>query len=217
MHVPHRRRPIIAIAGSTIALLMLTAIGVYGLFRGPSPAARPAPAANNGSFSSTVPDRVDQPQPVAVTSDPKLFARSVARALFTWDTRHEGGPGPWAQVLVDAADVDEAAAVASDVRGFLPGVEMWQRLGTYGTRQWLELRSVAVPDAWSTALEQAAPGQLPRGATALKVVGTRHRAGTWDTELVRTDRSVSFTIFVACPGVDPCVLLRLSQLDRPLE
>ncbi|KQW05565.1 hypothetical protein ASC66_11280 [Leifsonia sp. Root4] len=217
MHFVRRRRLIIAIVGSAIALLVLMAVGLYGLLRGPANASRTEVPANEASVSPTLPLRIGQPQPVAGTSDPVLFARSVARALFTWDTRHESGPAAWAQVLVDAADVDEAAAVASDVRGYLPIAEMWQQLRAFGTLQWFELQSVTVPDAWSTALEQAAPGQLPRGATALTIVGTRHRAGTWNTEVTRTERQVSFTAFVACPGLDPCALLRLSQLDRPLE
>lgn len=217
MHVIRRRRLIIAIVGSAVALLALMAVGLYGLFRGPAKASRPEGPVNEASISPTLPARVGRTQPVAVTSDPELFARSVARALLTWDTRHEGGPSPWAQVLVDAADVNEAAAVASDVRGYLPVAEMWQQLGAYGTRQWFELQSIAVPDAWTTALEQAAPGQLPRGATALTIVGTRHRAGMWNTEVTRTERQVSFTVFIACPGIDPCALLRFSKLDHPLE
>lgn len=217
MHGRHRRRLIIAIVGSTLALLVLMAVGLYGLLRGPVNASRSAAPSTESSVSPALPERIGRPQPVAVTSDPELFARSVARALFTWDTRHEGGPTVWAQVLVDAAEVDEAAAVASDVRGYLPIAEMWLQLGAYGTRQWFELQSIAVPDAWSTALEQAAPGQLPRGATALTIVGTRHRAGTWNTEVTRTERQVSFTVFVGCPGIDHCALLRLSKLDRALE
>jgi hypothetical protein len=94
---------------------------------------------------------------------------------------------------------------------------MWEQLGAYGTRQWLELESVTVPDAWSTALKQATPAQIPRGGAAFTVLGTRHRVGTWDTEVARTERKVAFTVFVLCRGSDPCTLLRLSQLDRPLE
>lgn len=217
MHVIRRRRLIIAIVGSAIALLALITIGLYGLFRGPANTSRTEVPANETSVSPTLPVRVGRPQPVAVTSDPELLAHNVARALFTWDTRHEGGPTVWAQALVDAADVDEAAAVASDVRGYLPLAEMWQQLGAYGTHQWFELRSITVPDAWTTALEQAAPGQLPRGATALTIVGTRHRAGTWNTEVTHTERQVSFTVFIVCPDIEPCALLRLSKLDRPLE
>jgi hypothetical protein len=217
MHFAHRHRLVIAVVGSGIALTVLVVISVYGLLRGPAKANQPEQGLETATISRVSPQRADRPEPVLVTTDPEPFARSVARALFKWDTRHEGGLSEWAQVLVDVADPDEASAVASDVRSYLPVAEMWSQLDAYGTRQWLEVESVVVPDAWSTALEQAAPGQIPVGAAALTVLGTRYRAGTWDTEILRTHRMVAFTVFVRCPGSDPCTLLRLSQLDRPLQ
>ena len=217
MQFIHRHRLVLAIVGSGIALAVIVAIGVYGLLRGPAKASQPERRAPEASVSSTPTSLPDQPQPVVVTTNAELFARSVAAALFTWDTRHEGDLSEWVQVLVDVADSDEAAAVASDVRGYLPSTEMWGQLSAYGTRQWFERESVVVPAAWSTALEQAASGQIPQGAAAFTVVGSRHRAGTWDTEVIRTERKVAFTIFVVCPGQELCRLLRLSQLDRPLE
>lgn len=210
-----RRRLAIAIISAGIALIVLAAVGLFGLLRGPakaSPPERPAPTA---SAMEVVP--TDQPQPVHETSSPELFARSVAHALFDWDTRQDAGLADWAQVLADVADAEEAAAVAADVREYLPGAEMWQRLAAYGTRQWLDVESVTVPAAWATALEQAAEGQIPQGAAALTVVGTRHRMGTWDTDEMRTERQVSFTVFVVCPDKESCTLLRLSKLDHPLE
>jgi hypothetical protein len=217
MHVFHRHRLVIAIVGSGIALIVLMVIGIYGLLRGPAQASQPERPAPGAPVSATPTARADRPQPVLVTSNPELFARSIAHALFNWDTRYKGDLSEWVQALVDVADAEEAAAVASDVRGYLPGAESWKQLSAYGTRQWLELESIAVPDAWSTALDQAAAGQIPRGATAFTVVGTRHRAGTWDTEVVLTDRTVAFTVFVVCPGQESCRLLRLSKLDQPLE
>lgn len=217
MHFGYRRHLIIAVVGSGFALTVLVVISVYGLLRGPAKGNQSEPRAQEAPILRMSPPHADKPQPVLATTDSELFARSVARALFTWDTRHEADLSEWAQVLVDVADPDEAAAVASDVRGYLPVAQMWAQLGTYGTRQWLELESVVVPDAWSTALEQAAAGQIPAGAAAFTVLGTRQRAGTWDTEILRTQRSVAFTVFVRCPDPKPCTLLRLSQLDRPLQ
>jgi len=210
-----RRRLVIAIAGAGLVLIVLAAIGLVGLLRGPAKASLPARPAPTASALAVVP--TDQPRPVLETSSPELFARSVAHALFDWDTRQDAGLADWAQVLVDVADAEEAAAVAADVRDYLPGAEMWQRLATYGTRQWLDVESVTVPAAWATALDQAAAGQIPPGAAALTIVGTRHRAGTWDTDELRTERQVSFTFFVVCPGQESCTLLRLSKLDHPLE
>ncbi|TFC03373.1 hypothetical protein [Cryobacterium sp. MDB2-33-2] len=219
MRFAHRRRFVVAIVGSGIALILVVIVGVYGLLRGPAQASQSEPPAPTAFVSPTPtsPARAGQPQPVVVTSAPELFARSVAHALFTWDTRDPGGLSSWAQKLVDVADADEAAAVAADVRGYLPGAESWKQLSAYGTRQRLELESVSVPAAWSTAQGQATAGQIPPGAAAFTVVGTRHRVGTWDTEAVRTERRVTFTIFIACPDRKPCTLLRISQLDRPLE
>jgi hypothetical protein len=217
MHFVHRRRLIVAIVGSGIALMVLIVIGLYGLLSGPAEASRPLNPGHEASVSSTSTAPAGHPQPVPVTSKPELFAGSVAHTLFNWDTRYVGGLSEWAQMPVDVADADEAAAVASDVRGYLPSAQMWEQLRAYGTRQWLEIKSITVPDAWSTALAQAASGQIPRGAAAFTVVGIRHRTGTWDTEAIRTEQKVSFTVFVACPGRQRCTLLRLSQLDRPLE
>ena len=123
MHFLRRRRLAIAIVGAGIALIVVSAIGLIGLLRGPAeanPPERPAPTA---SALAVVP--TDQPRPVLETSSPELFARSVAHALFDWDTRQDAGLADWAQVLADVADAEEAAAVAADVREYLPGAEMW--------------------------------------------------------------------------------------------
>ncbi|WP_166805554.1 hypothetical protein [Cryobacterium sp. Hb1] len=215
MHFFRRRRLVIAIVGAGIALIVLAAIGLFGLLRGPAKTSQPEQPVPTASAAAVVP--TDQPQPVLETSSPELFARSVAHALFDWDTRQDASLTDWAQVLVDVADAEEAAAVAADVRDYLPGAETWQRLSSYGTRQWLDIESVVVPTAWATALEQAEAGQIPEGASALTVVGTRYRAGTFNTDAMRSERRVSFTVFVVCPGPESCTLLRLSKLDHPLE
>ena len=217
MPLVHQRRFIIAVICGGLTLILLMAIGVYGLIRGPEKASDPDRPAVETSAPSVSPERAGEPQPVLVTSNAELFARSVARALFNWDTRHEGGPAEWAQAPLDVADAEEAPALASDVRGYLPSPEMWVRLSAYGTRQRLDVESIAIPKSWSTARDQATAGQLPPGAAALTMTGTSHRVGTWDTEVIRTERPVAFTVFVACLEGQPCVLLRLSQLDRPLK
>ncbi|KGJ71887.1 hypothetical protein GY21_19110 [Cryobacterium roopkundense] len=217
MHCTHRRRLVIAIVSGGLALLILIVVGLFGLFRGPdkpSEAPRPTPVA---SASPTPTANPEQPPPVLATTDPELFTRSVARALFNWDTRYHVGLSDWAQVLVDVADTDDAPAVASDVRGYFPAAPIWQQLTTYGTRQWIEVESVVVPAAWSTALEQASAGQIPPGTRAFTVSGTRYRAGTWNTQALDTERQVTFTVFVVCSAEETCTLLRLSQPDRPLE
>ena len=217
MPLVHQRRFIIAVICGGLTLILLMAIGVYGLIRGPEKASDPDRPAVETSAPSVSPERAGEPQPVLATSNADLFARSVARALFNWDTRHKGGPAEWAQAPLDVADAEEAPALASDVRGYLPSPEMWVRLSAYGTRQRLDVESIAIPKSWSTARDQATAGQLPPGAAALTITGTSHRVGTWNTEVIRTERPVAFTVFVACLEGQPCVLLRLSQLDRPLK
>ncbi len=160
---------------------------------------------------------------IEATTDPEMFARRVAAALFTWDTASGSGPADYAQVLADVADSAEADALASDVRSYLPTDQAWAQLQGYQTRQWITIDTATIPQAWRTAQEQAAPGQLPAGSVAYTITGTRHRSGIWDTTPEQTSQPVSFTVFLACPPQapefrpGPCRLVRLSELNDPLH
>lgn len=217
MHAQRGRRMLIAtvLAGAGI-LVLLIAVGAYGLLRGPASAqSRPAPA-----VSATVPSTaspVAQPRPLTASADSEVFARAAAISLFRWDTRGSAGPSEWAQPLIDVGDPEEAAGLASDIRGYSPTIEQWEQLKAYGTRQWLAIDSAHVPAAWTTAVAQAAPGQLPPGATAYTITGVRHRDGIWDGEPIATSSDVAFTVFIACPRAQDCRLLRFSRLNEPLE
>ncbi|RAF15134.1 hypothetical protein DN545_33240, partial [Burkholderia multivorans] len=82
----------------------------------------------------------------------------------------------------------------------------------------LEITDAFVPGAWATAQEQAQPGQLVEGTTAITIEGVRHRAGVLNDEPVDSAHEVAFTVFVVCePAYDTCHLLRLSELDNPLR
>nr|WP_300146789.1 hypothetical protein [Propionicimonas sp.] len=223
----HRRRQrTLAILGAAL-LLVGIGLGTYGLFRGPGtpPATDPqsAPPGPSATANPSTATGGGEPQPLPVTADPEAFARSVATALFTWSTTGGHGPSDYAQPLLDVADDDEANALAADIRSYLPTTEAWAQLTTYQTRQWLTVQTTVVPDAWATAVAQAAHGQLPPGAVAYTITGTRHRAGTWGTQPVETSRPAAFTVFLTCPPpapeftAGPCRLLRLSQLDHPLH
>jgi len=149
---------------------------------------------------------------------------TVAVALFTWDTASGYGPADYAQVLADVAHDSEADALVADVRAYLPTAEAWMQLRQYQTRQRLTIDDVFVPDAWETAIAQAAPGQIPDGAAAYTITGTRHRDGIWDTTPAEASRPVAFTVFMTCTppnsgrsGAGLCELLRLSELDHPLR
>ena len=220
--------PALEIAGGLI-LVLLVGVGVYGLIRGPQHA-EPLPATSTGKPSATSPVHVPTvPEPVIALGGPEEFAVAVAEALFTWDTSSGYGPADYAQMLADVTADTEADAAASDVRAYLPPPEAWAQLRTPQTRQWLTIDTIEIPDAWEDAVVQAAPGQIPDGAVAYTITGTRHRTGYWGTDLVTTTHDVAFTVFLTCtpernqapapadPIIETCVLLRLSQLDNPLR
>lgn len=128
-------------------------------------------------------------------------------------------PLDYTSVLLEVGDPTgvEQAGLAADVASYLPTRDAWKQLQPYSTTQWIEIENATVPTAWSDAVAQARPGQLPPGATAYTVEGTRQRDGVWDDEPVTAQEPVSFTVFIACPDGDPCYLLRLSRLNDPLK
>ena len=219
---------IAAIAGGLV-LLLLIGIGIYGLLRGPG---SPEPAPSESTTATAPAPNVTAgagPRPVIALGGPEAFAREIAVALFAWDTTSGYGPADFAQPLADVTASAEADAAASDVRSYMPTPAVWTQLRTHQTRQWITIDSIDIPAAWEIAVQQAAPGQLPDGAVAYTVTGTRHREGTWNTEPVTTARPVAFTVFLTCASehvtappprgglVVSCELLRLSQLDNPLR
>jgi hypothetical protein len=223
-----RRTVLIAAVAGGLVLLSLIGVGIYGLLRGPG-IPDPSPSTTATTEPAPVVHGDTGPHPVIAVGGPEAFARQVAEALFTWDTTSGYGPADYAQVLADVTASVEADAAASDTRAYLPTPAAWAQLRTHQTRQWLTIDTISIPDAWETAVAQAAPGQLPDGAVAYTITGTRHREGTWDTEPVTTAHPVAFTLFLTCtrerstvppPGdgiTETCQLLRLSQLDNPLR
>lgn len=220
------RGRLIAVIASGLVLLLLVGVGVYGLITGPRPpddrASAPAPTSTApGETEPAVPG----PPRVIPSHDPDEFARNVAEALFGWDTGSGLMPLDYTAGLLEVGDPSgaEQAGLASDIAAYLPSREAWIELRQYATTQHLTIEQSFVPEAWDQAVEQAQPGQLPPGATAVTIEGTRHREGVWNGEPVTAEQSVSFTVFLACPPpapqfrTGPCHLLRLSQLDNPLR
>ncbi|CEI48386.1 hypothetical protein [Propionibacterium freudenreichii] len=222
-----RRRLLIAATTGGLVLLVLVGVGVYGLLRGPATPTTPAPSTSTPTTSPdpSAPTTGRGPSPVPQTSDPEAFARAVAHALFTWDTTTGNSPSDYAQVLADVAAAQEADAFVGDVRAYLPTPEAWAQLRPYATSQHLTIDQVFVPETWQAAVAQAAPGQIPDGATAYTIEGTRHRQGISGTAPVEASRPVAFTVFVICTPTAPgdgagsgsCEVLRLSRLDNPLR
>lgn len=215
-------RTIVLISAGLI-ILILASVGVYGLITGP-----PAPAPSDESTGPSTSTHHPGPEstgpgalaPVVSSSDPETFARNVATALFTWDTGAGLMPLDYTSVLLEAADPTgaEQAGLASDIATYLPTREAWLELRPYATTQWLEITEAYTPDAWATAEEQAQPGQLAEGTTAITIEGIRHREGVWNDEPVEASHEVAFTVFVICaPAYETCHLLRLSELDNPLR
>ena len=224
-----RRTMLIAAITGGLILLLLVGVGVYGLIRGPQNAQPTDVAATENPAARHPADTSSVPEPVVASGEPEGFAVAVAEALFTWDTTSGYGPADYAQMLADVTADEEADAAATDVRAYLPTQEAWAQLRTHQTRQWLTIDTIEIPAVWEEAVAQAAPGQLPDGATAYTITGTRHRTGFWGTDPVTTAHEVAFTVFLTCtpernpapPVADPltetCALLRLSQLDNPLR
>jgi hypothetical protein len=224
---PRARRRIITLITTGTTVLILVAFGVYGLASGPTKppesgasrapttASPTVPSSPNASPSSPMP----VVPPVRTSRDPETFAGNVAHALFTWDTTTGLMPLDYTAALLDVGDPTgtEQAGLAADIATYLPTRQAWTDLRQYATTQSLTIDSIQVPASWGEALAQAHPGQLPEGATAYTIHGTRHRQGVWNGQTTTAERDVSFTVFIACPTGKPCSLLRLSQLDNPME
>lgn len=197
-------------------LLLLVAVVSYASFANRDPSAEPrttdAPPSSEPIATQTSPPALD-------AAEPQAFARQVATALFAWDTRTTSSPKSVTEQLVSVADPtgESSAGLVSDIANYLPTDRIWIELGTYETRQWIEITSVEIPDLWATAEAQAGDELLP-GTTAFTIRGTRHREGVWEGEHVASQHGVAFTVFIVCaPTYPTCHLLRLSRLDDPLE
>lgn len=218
------RHRAIAMLTALVVVLVLTGIGVYGLIAGPPTSNepgtddrdQPGPAVTAHPVPTTTP-RLPMVRPSA---DPETFARTVATVLFSWDTGSGFLPLDYTSVVLTVGDPSgaEQAGLAADIASYLPNREAWVELRQYATTQHLEITDAFVPGAWATAQEQAQPGQLVEGTTAITIEGVRHRAGVWNDEPVDSAHEVAFTVFVVCePAYDTCHLLRLSELDNPLR
>lgn len=220
------RGRLIAVIAVGLVLLLLVGVGVYGLVTGPR---QPSIPRTDAAPTLPVPGEPDPsrsgPPRVAPSNDPDEFARNVAEALFAWDTGSGLMPLDYSAAILEVGDPSghEQAGLAADVAGYLPTRDAWMELRKYATIQHLTIESSFVPEAWDQAVEQAQPGQLPPGATAVTIEGTRHREGVWNGDPVTSEHPVSFTVFLACPPPAPefssglCHVLRLSQLDNPLR
>jgi len=211
------RLPLIIVI--TVTLLAAVGVGIFGLVIAPHRQAQPAPTTSTGlpsppeSTSST-----PNGSPTSM-SDPETFARWAASALFDWDTATMN-PADVTDKLIVVADPsgDETPGLASDIANYLPDQATWATLRGYATRQWLQIDTVVVPDAWGQAKQQAEPGQILPGTVAYTISGTRHREGVWNTQPTSYTAPATFTLFIVCaPSYPDCHLLRLSLPEQPLN
>ncbi len=142
------RPKLFAALSAGVALLLLVAVGIYGLATGPRqpepPAATTAQTADPTPTAPGAPTEqpdsdVRQPvvPPVERSADPETFARNVATALFEWDTASGLMPLDYTSALLDVSDPAgaEQAGLASDVATYLPTREAWTQLRQHSTRQ----------------------------------------------------------------------------------
>lgn len=217
------RRQIALVLGAALAVLTL-AIGIYGLITGP--ATKPS---NNPTGNPAI--RVEQPPsaddvaidpsqvPIPATTDPVTFARSIAAAIFEWDTTSGYLPTDYQAPVLAEADPsgEETPGLIDDISTYMPTVDQWLDLATMNVVQTLVIDSAQVPASWANVVAQG-HGELRPGTSAVTITGTRTREGIWNGEASIKSSPVSFTVFVACPpAFDRCHLLRLSQLNNPLR
>lgn len=221
-HARHHRRTLIVVAAAFLVGAVPIGVGTIGLLHAPathpSRTAARVTAAPSPTAAET-PSTAASVAPVAGSTNAEVFARRIAAAIFDWDTTQPWQPTDYMQAIVDAGDPtgQETAGLASDLTAYYPTTAQWDQLRDYRTRQWLTIRTAAVPAAWAQAVREA-HGSLRPGTTAYTITGIRHRAGVWDGKPASSGGSVSFTVFETCrPGFPSCRLLRLSQPDAPLR
>ncbi|KUF06100.1 hypothetical protein [Leucobacter sp. G161] len=217
-----KRRLIIALTATGLVIAIFAGIGIYGLITGPT---APAPSETTPPGSSaTSPPRSEEPAEaklprLARTNDPEVYVRSVAEALFTWDTFTLLTPSDHRAVLTEDADPSgtETPGLIADLDGYFPSASTWRDLAEYRTRQSIDIDRIFIPAQWDEAVT-ASSGQITEGTYAYTVEGTRIREGVWYDDPVNSAHAVAFTVFISCkPVFDRCHLLRLSELDNPLR
>lgn len=227
-----RRRAVLAVSVG-VMLVVLIAVGSYGLLVGPpeppstSPPGEPdsgvatgsRPATASPSPATTTAPPGDRLPALPSTDDPLAYAQAVAEVLLAWDTMSALTPDDHARhVLADADPAGlETPALTADVANYLPTLEVWQQLRDQQTVQAVTIDGAYIPDSWDDIAASPGADHLRPGTMAVTIEATRHRAGVWLDEPATADHPVAFTVFVACrPAFERCHTLRLSRPDEPL-
>lgn len=217
---PHRHFfPVTLIVAAAVGAA-LVGFGIYGLAHEPASPA-PASASHPTGRAAAKPARAPAARVPTLpkTADPVKYARAVARTLMTWNTMSVLAPRDYVTTLVADADPTgyETPGLVTDLASYLPSEATWRQLRTYRTTQSVTIQSAAIPTSWPDIVA-ASGSQLEKGTVAVTIRGTRYRAGAWDGQEQHADHQVVFTVFLRCaPAYNRCHLLRLSQLNNPLE
>jgi hypothetical protein len=223
----------LVLVSTGLLLVVLIAVGVYGLLTGPPATPSPSlssvtgtdtgissrPAAAPSSPASTAVPPGDGLSALPHTDDPVVYARAVAATLLAWDTMSTLAPDDHARHVLDDADPAgrETPGLAADVTNYLPTLEVWQQLRDHATAQSVTIVAASIPDSWDDIAASPSAEHLRPGTVAVTIEATRHRTGTWFDEPAEADHPVTFTVFLACPpAFDRCHTLRLSRPDDPL-
>jgi hypothetical protein len=218
-----RRLRVGLLVGAGVIFVALATVGTYGLITGtgsPHPSSIPAAATHRAPVEPggrSIPPI--QAPPLPNTSDPRIFARAAADALFTWDTTTGTSADEYERPLVAAGDPSgtDAPGLIHDLSNYFPPPNAWAQLRRYRTRQTLAVTRLFIPKQWPQAVAEA-DGWIRSGVVGYTVSGTRHRTGIWLGRPVSSSHAVSFTMFLSCPpATQRCVLLRLSRLNHPLR
>jgi len=204
-----------------VLAVVLIAVGIYGLVRGPGTS--PTPHESRPTASATAASRAPAPTPTVpalpVTANAKIFALDSALALFDWDTTTGLDVTDYEHPLIADADPtgQNTPGLLTDLTGYFPTEDEWDQLRDYQTRQWLTITSLTIPGSWGEAV-RASHGQIHDGVIGYTITGTRHRAGVWTGKPITSSEKVAFTVFLACPPeTKHCAVLRLSELNNPLH
>ena len=148
-----RRRLIILICAAGLAIFTFIGFGVYGLLIGPPDKNVPVSSDPTSTVTTSPSDATTTPNELLAlpkTTDPVVYARAVADALFTWDTLSDRLPVEYGQPIITDADPSgyETDGLVTDLSNYLPTTEVWQQLRQYRTTQSLSIDDAYVPESW---------------------------------------------------------------------
>ena len=110
---PRTRRTLITLVATVSLGIILAGIGIYGLIVGAGKPTGPSnPASSSAAENPEPPRKPTSPTRLPLipkTTDGEAFARSVAAALFTWDTSSEFMPLDYTEVILNVADPTAAS------------------------------------------------------------------------------------------------------------